>query len=97
MDENDERPLKIDCDEIQWKEGKNFTQEKIKRKKKNKNTGEKKVTEKIRRKESFFNVFTSMVAPEDLGEGDEPNEEVVSFVCACVCEFVCFILFHDLN
>lgn len=61
-------------DAIQWKEGKNITVKIVKKKQKNKKTGEKKVSTKEVRQESFFHLFDPVDLDDDDGE-DEENEE----------------------
>lgn len=58
-------------DAIQWKEGKNVTVKIVKKKQKNKKTGEKKVSTKEVRQESFFHFFD----PIDLDDDDDDKEE----------------------
>lgn len=57
-------------DAIQWKEGKNITIKVVKSKKKNKKTGEKKVSTKEVKQESFFHFFN----PIDLEDNDEKED-----------------------
>ena len=60
-------------DKIEWKEGKNVTVKLIKKKNKNKKTGEKVVKTKEVKEESFFNFFNDIEINED--EDDEDEEE----------------------
>lgn len=55
---------KCDGTEIAWKEGKNVTQKKIKKKSKNKKAAQKTVT-KLVEQESFFNFFKSLEMPTE--------------------------------
>ena len=57
-------------DAIQWKEGKNITVKVVKKKQKNKKTGEKKVSTKEIKQDSFFHFFD----PIDLDDEDEDNK-----------------------
>lgn len=68
---NDE-PIKCEASPIEWT-GKNLTVKSIKKKQKNKKTGQQRVVEKTVEAKSFFNFFKSIEAPEmnDL----EANEE----------------------
>lgn len=58
-------------DAIQWKEGKNVTVKIVKKKQKNKKTGEKKVSTKEVRQESFFHFFD----PIDMDDDDDDNKD----------------------
>lgn len=60
-------------DKIEWKEGKNVTVKLIKKKNKNKKTGEKVTKTKEVKEESFFNFFNDIEINED--EDDEDEEE----------------------
>lgn len=62
--------------EILWKEGKNITKKTIKKKQKNKKTGQTRVITKEVDEESFFNFFKS-INPNEKKEGqDEDDEEI---------------------
>lgn len=60
---------------INWKDGKDLTNKKIKKKQKNKKTGETRTIVKSVPAESWFNCFESRKAPEDKDSGDEEDEE----------------------
>ncbi len=60
---------------IQWKEGKDLTCKKIKKKQKNKKTGETRTIVKTVPAESFYNCFESKKAPEGDKDEDEEDEE----------------------
>ena len=68
---------KCEGTEIQWKEGKNVTEKKVKKKSKNKKSGASKTVNKVVECESFFNYFKTIEMPDekDLKEGDEDEEE----------------------
>jgi nucleosome assembly protein 1-like 1 len=59
---------------IEWKDGKDLSKKKIKKKQKNKKTGETRQIIKTVPAESFFNCFESRKAP-DMPEGDKDDEE----------------------
>jgi len=66
---------KIEGTNISWKsETVDPTKKKIKKKQKHKKTNETRTIVKTVEAESFFNVFTSRVAPEDNGDLDEEEE-----------------------
>ena len=66
---------KIEGTQISWKdETKDPTKKKIKKKQKHKKTNETRTIVKTVEAESFFNVFTNRVAPEDGAELDEEEE-----------------------
>jgi len=62
---------------IEWKDGKDVTKKKIKKKQKHKKTNETRTIVKTVAADSFFNVFESKVAPDnkDADSDDEPDEE----------------------
>ena len=62
---------KIVGTEIQWKEGKNITEKKVKKKSKNKKGKSTKTVEQ----ESFFNFFKSLTMPELSKELDDEEKE----------------------
>ena len=62
-------------DAIDWKEGKNVTVKSVKKKQKNKKTGEKKVSVKEVKEESFFHFFKAINVEELEGEDDDDEEE----------------------
>lgn len=68
---NDE-PVKCESSPIEWK-GKNLTVKEIKKKQKNKKTGQQRVVTKTVQAKSFFNFFRSIEAPEV--NSLEANEE----------------------
>ena len=59
---NDE-PVKCEASVIEWV-GQNLTVKHIKKKQKNKKTGQQRVVDKIVEAKSFFNFFRSVEAPE---------------------------------
>ncbi len=64
----------IKATEIQWKDGKDPTKKKIKKKQKHKKTGETRTVVKTVDADSFFNIFKSREAPlptADAGSDDE--------------------------
>lgn len=61
---------------IEWKDGKDLTKKKIKKKQKHKKSNETRTIVKTVPQESIFNVFTSMTPPTDEEIGDEPDEEM---------------------
>ena len=68
---NDE-PVKCESEPIEWK-GKNLTMKEMKKKQKNKKTGQQRVITKSVEAKSFFNFFRSLEAPEV--NSLEANEE----------------------
>ena len=65
---------------IDWKDGKDLSKKKIKKKQKNKKTGETRTIVKSVPADSFFNAFESRKAPEtkdDDGEEDEETEKLL--------------------
>ena len=60
---------------IDWREGKNLTVKKIKKKQKNKKTGESRTIMKTVPAESFFNVFESRKAPEKEDSDNSLDED----------------------
>ena len=68
---NDE-PVKCEASPIEWK-GKNLTMKEIKKKQKNKKTGQQRVVTKTVEAKSFFKFFRSVEAPEI--SSIEANEE----------------------
>jgi nucleosome assembly protein 1-like 1 len=69
---------------IEWKDGKDLSKKKIKKKQKNKKTGETRTIVKTVPAESFFNVFESRTAPdadkEDEDEIDEETEKLLDAI-----------------
>ena len=60
---------------IDWKDGKDLTKKKIKKKQKNKKTGETRTIIKTVPADSFYNVFESIKAPESIeADGDVDDE-----------------------
>lgn len=57
--------------EIEWFDGKNLTEKKIKKKQKNKKTGKQREIIKTEQLESFFNLFKDSVIPEKDPKEDE--------------------------
>lgn len=74
--ENDD-PDKIEGTPITWKDGKDVTKKKVKKKQKHKKTNETRTIVKTVEAESFFNVFTNRVAPEDEDQEDEEAGELM--------------------
>lgn len=64
---------------VNWKDGKNITTKKIKKKQKNKKTGETRTITKTVESDSFFNAFTSQKAPEEPEDDDEDSEAERAF------------------
>ena len=60
---------------IDWKDGKDLSKKKIKKKQKNKKTGETRTIVKTVPADSFFNVFESKKAPEGAADQDEDDED----------------------
>lgn len=65
---------KCEGTEIEWKDGKDVTKKKIKKKQKHKKTNETRTIVKTVEAESFFNVFTSRTAPDEGADLDEEEE-----------------------
>jgi nucleosome assembly protein 1-like 1 len=65
----------INSNKIHWKVGKNLTKDKIKKKQRNKRTGQTRIIEKEVMKESFFNIFCN-IAFDDVA--DEEGDSVDS-------------------
>ena len=67
---------KIEGTEIKWNEGMDPTKKKVKKKQKHKKTNETRTIVKTVETESFFNVFTNRVVPDESAnmESDEENE-----------------------
>lgn len=78
LKENGEEPEGVDGCVIDWKDGKNLTVKKIKKKQKHKKTNETRTIVKTVPTESFFNIFESRKAPEDvdLKEGEDLDSDV---------------------
>lgn len=68
---------KCEGTQIQWKEGKNVTEKKVKKKSKNKKTNQSKTVTKTVEQESFFNFFKTVEMPDekDLEKEDEEDEK----------------------
>jgi nucleosome assembly protein 1-like 1 len=75
--EHDE-PEGVEGSVIDWKEGKNLCQKKIKKKQKHKKTNETRTIVKTVPTDSFFNIFESRKAPEDVDmkEGEDIDSDV---------------------
>lgn len=67
-------------DKIEWKEGKNVTVKLIKKKNKNKKTGEKVTKTKEVKEESFFNFFNDIEINEEEDEEDEEENQDVELL-----------------
>jgi 5'-AMP-activated protein kinase catalytic alpha subunit len=76
---------------IDWKDGKDLSKKKIKKKQKNKKTGETRTIIKTVPAESFFNAFESRKAPEGLEEEDEEDEETAKILFKQVIEGIGYI------
>lgn len=68
---------RIEGTQINWKEGKDPTKKKIKKKQKHKKTNETRTIVKTVEADSFFNVFNNRVAPEDGVLDEEEEQEVM--------------------
>jgi len=72
--------LKSEASEVTWKDGKDVTKKKVKKKQKHKKTNETRTIVKTIEAESLFNVFRSLTAPEkpegDMG-GDSEEEDAL--------------------
>jgi nucleosome assembly protein 1-like 1 len=62
--DDDDEVTKIEGTVIDWKDGKDVTKKKVKKKQKNKKTGETRTIIKSVTCDSFFNFFESKEAPE---------------------------------
>lgn len=67
---------------IDWKDGKDLSKKKIKKKQKNKKTGETRTIVKTVPADSFFNAFESRKAPEGIDDEDEEDEETAKILDA---------------
>lgn len=68
----DDYPKKTEGTVIEWEQGKDLTKKEIKKKQKNKKTGQSRVVTKVVEAESFFNIFgTIEVTDQDDMEVDE--------------------------
>lgn len=80
FDMKDEREAnKTECTEIKWKEGKNVTKKTVKKKQKNKKSGQSRTISKEVDQDSFFTFFRNMESKdhdEDDDEDEEPEQEV---------------------
>jgi len=74
-DEEGEEVEKTEGTEIEWMDGKDLTKKRIKKKQKHKKSNETRTIVKTVAQDSLFNVFTSMVAPEEGDMVDGPDEE----------------------
>jgi nucleosome assembly protein 1-like 1 len=76
--ENGEEPEGVEGCVIDWKEGKDLTKKKIVKKQKNKKTNETRTLVKSVPCESFFNIFETRKAPEDieLKDGEDLDSDV---------------------
>ena len=73
-DEDDEVQETEGC-LIEWKDGKDLTKKKIKKKQKNKKTGETRTIIKTIPADSFFNMFETRKAPEEAVPEDEQDSD----------------------
>lgn len=69
----DDEPEGVEGCVIDWKDGKNLTQKKIKKKQKHKKTNETRTIVKTVPTDSFFNIFESRKAPEDIEIKDQDD------------------------
>lgn len=69
--EGGDEPIEVEGCVIDWLEGKNLTMKKIKKKQKHKKTNETRTIVKTVPTESFFNIFESKKAPEDIDAKDQ--------------------------
>lgn len=60
----DDYPFKTEGTVINWKEGKDLTKKEVKKKQKNKKSGQSRVINKIVDADSFFNLFKSSEVPQ---------------------------------
>lgn len=76
--DNGEEPEGVEGCVIDWKEGKDLTKKKIVKKQKNKKTNETRTLVKSVPCESFFNIFETRKAPEDieLKDGEDLDSDV---------------------
>jgi nucleosome assembly protein 1-like 1 len=72
----DDFPVKSEGTVIEWEQGKDLTKKEIKKKQKNKKTGQSRVVSKIVDADSFFNFFGSITLSE--AEDIEADEAVIS-------------------
>lgn len=70
---SDDEVDKTEATEIKWKEGKDLTKKKIKKKQKHKKTGEMRQIVKTVDTDSFFTIFKSRAMPDDA-DSDEEHE-----------------------
>lgn len=68
-------PHKCESSVIEWK-GRNLTLKEIKKKQKNKKTGQQRVVNKTVENKSFFNFFRSVEVPEDLNELEATEDQL---------------------
>jgi len=73
-DKDRDETEKIESTAIEWKEGKDATKKKIKKKQKNKKTGETRTIVKTVEGKSFFNAFITMEAPKDDEDDDSQGD-----------------------
>lgn len=74
-DKESEIPLRTEATTIEWKEGKDLSKKKIKKKQKHKKTGETRTVTKTVSAESVFNCFTTFKCPDMDDSEDEGDEE----------------------
>jgi nucleosome assembly protein 1-like 1 len=60
---------------IEWGDGKNVTEKKVKKKSKNKKSGQSKTTTKTVEQDSFFNYFKTIEMPDEKQLQEQENEE----------------------
>ena len=65
---------------IDWKDGKDLTKKKIKKKQKNKKTGETRTIIKTVPADSFYNAFESIKAPESIEADDDVDDETAKLL-----------------
>lgn len=71
--DGEDEPEGVEGCVIDWKDGKNLTQKKIKKKQKHKKTNETRTIVKTVPTDSFFNIFESRKAPEDVEIKDQDD------------------------
>lgn len=74
--ENGEEPAEVIGCGIDWKDGKDLSKKKIKKKQKHKKTNETRTIVKTVPTESFFNIFESKVAPTDAPDMEDEDSDM---------------------
>lgn len=73
----DDYPVRGEGTVIEWEQGKDLTKKEIKKKQKNKKTGQTRVINKVVDAESFFNFFGTVDTKEEV-EDVEADEDVTN-------------------